>query len=573
MKRNFFRLQGDEKYKPVIGILNWGRPGFLVVSMLIVLPLRSQVPFEQTAPDAYRIVFTDKNYSPFTLEHPEEYLSERALERRVKQGIDINYNDLPVSPAYIDSIRNTGVTIRNISKWFNAVTILTTGEEALNKITNMSFVKQVLKSATGTKTAGILKRTDNKLIVNEKLALDYGPSLWQTEIHHGSVLHNKGYMGQGMHIAVIDNGFYKVNELPAFFDLWSNSQILGIRDFVDGDSDVFEDEMHGMYVLSIIGGYIPGQLAGTATDAKFWLLRTEDEDSEYIIEEDNWIAAVEFADSAGVDIINTSLGYTTFDDPAQDHTYQDMDGNTIRISIAADIAASKGMLLVVSAGNEGDKPWQYISAPADADSILSVGAIDGNTMIAAFSGRGPSSDGRIKPDVVAIGQDTYYAAFNGAVWQGSGTSFSAPVITGLAACLWQANPDATAMEVREAILKSSHKFNSPDILYGYGIPDFHFANLLLGANQGTFEIPEKSVVFPNPFRDEIYILFKAILQSSVHMELIDQSGAVVLSHMYNGYEGQQCIKITRDLHSLNKGIYIMRIVTDAFTDYQKVIKN
>ncbi|MBN2480928.1 MAG: S8 family serine peptidase [Bacteroidales bacterium] len=566
-------LQADEKVVHGKLFLNPGNPGFMVLFLLIALPLRSQELYEQTAPETYRIEFNDKNGSPFTTGHPEAFLSSRAIARRNKQGIGIVYSDIPVSPAYIDSIRNTGVTIHNVSRWFNAVTFKTSDVEALSRIMNMSFVKRVLKSAPRQKSVTIPEIIYAKSVSNEHPALDYGLSLLQTAIHHGTVLHENGFTGEGIHIAVIDNGFFKVNELPVFSGLWTNGQILGARDFANRNSDIFEEESHGMKVLSIIGGILPGMLRGTATGASFWLLRSEDSGSEYIVEEDNWISAAEFADSAGVDIINTSLGYTTFDDLLQDHTIREIDGNSTRISRAADVAASKGMLVIISAGNQGQTSWKYISSPADADSILSVGAIDGSGRIAPFSGRGPSSDGRIKPEVVAVGKGTYYAGPDGGLWQGDGTSFSAPVVSGLAACLWQANPDASAMEIRGAILRSSHLYSVPDTTYGYGIPDFNLADLLLKADNASWELSERIIVFPNPFRDEIFIFFETTLHSGVEIDLFDLSGKAVLSDLYTGYEGLRYIKITRNLYALPKGIYIMRIVTDDFTDFYKIIKN
>lgn len=556
--------------------LNPVRQGFIVLFTLAALSLRSQVPYDQTAPETYRVEFTDKTGSPFSPEHPEAFLSSRAIARRMKQGIPIVYNDIPVSPVYIDSISNTGVSVQNISRWFNALTFKTSDEEALDRIAGMTFVKRMIKSTanthSGSKSARITETTDYKLVSNEHGVLDYGPSWVQTGIHHGSVLHDRGFTGEGIHIAVIDNGFYGVNDLSAFSGLWANGLVLGVRDFVDRNSDIFNEGSHGMKVLSVIGGFLPGMLVGTATGASFWLLRSEDAGSEYIVEEDNWISAAEFADSAGVDIINTSLGYTNFDDPLQDHSFPEMNGNSTRISRAADIAASKGMLVVVSAGNQGQTSWKHISAPADADSILAVGAVDATGKIASFSGRGPSSDGRVKPEVVAVGKGTYYAGPDGGLWQGDGTSLSAPVITGLAACLWQANRGATAMEIREAILQSSHLYTDPDTIYGYGIPDFNLADLLLNAGNTSWELSGRVNVFPNPFQDELYIFFETALRSGVELDLIDLSGKAVLSDSYRGYEGLKYIKLARDLQSLPGGIYILRIVTEEFTDCLKIIK-
>ena len=471
--------------------------------LFISWPVFAQVPFEETAPQRYRIEFTNKSNNSYSLDAPEIFLSGEALSRRQKQGISLSDNDLPVTPAYIDSVRATGATILTVSKWFNAVTIKATDDSVLRKIGKLTFIKKkpalrILSTAnhkTGV-TGGIQEMTADP-------EYDYGVSGWQTIIHNGQLLHNQGYTGHGMTIAVIDAGFYHVDQLEAFSALWENGQILGTHDFVIAGSNVFNGHSHGMVVLSIIGGNLPGELIGTAPDADFWLLRSEDTGSEFLIEEDNWTAAAEFADSAGADIINSSLGYSEFDDPAMNHTYGDMDGNTSRISRAADIAASKGILVVVSAGNQGAKNWHYISAPADADSVLAIGAVDANGTIADFSSRGPSSDLRIKPDAVAIGKGTWMADFVSGIRQGNGTSLSAPVITGLSACLWQSVPGASAMEVLAAIKESSDRFTQPDDDYGYGIPDFSLAHVLLKKQVSGSPAGLNIIAFPNPFRSEL----------------------------------------------------------------------
>jgi len=313
-------------------------------------------------------------------------------------------------------------------------------------------------------------------------------------------------------------------------------------------------------------------LIGTAPDADFWLLRSEDTGSEYLIEEDNWVAAAEFADSAGVDIINTSLGYTLFDNHAQDHTYTDMDGNSTFISRAADMAASKGMVVIVSAGNQGASNWRYISAPADADSVLAVGAIDQNGYIASFSGRGPSSDGGIKPDVVAIGKGTWCANYDNGIRQSNGTSVSAPVITGLAACLWQANPEASAMDILEAIRESSARFMQPDCEYGNGIPDFNLANILLHMKQADSGFTEKVLAFPNPFGDELYIVFQSPVDDPVNLIMYDLTGKVMLKESYPGFPGRSYVKIDQELTPLLKGVYLIKVTSGSMAGISKLVK-
>jgi subtilisin family serine protease len=535
-------------------------------------PGLAQVFFEETAPQRYRIEFTNKDNNPYSLDAPQGFLSEKSIARRQKQGISLEYKDLPVSPAYIDSIRSTGAHVLTVSKWFNSVTVIAASDSIFQRIARFTFVKKDYQSkgvASGKKQA-----TDPGKIQVFALeqSFNYGVSEWQTAIHKGQNLHNQGFTGQGITIAVLDAGYYHVDQLPAFAYLWDNGQILGTRDFVISGSNLFDGHSHGMVVLSIMGGNLPGELIGTSPDANFWLLRSEDAASEYLIEEDNWAAAAEFADSAGADILNTSLGYSQFDNHVMDHTYADMDGNTTRISRAADIAVSKGMLVVVSAGNLGAGSWHYISAPADADSVLAVGAIDANGYIADFSSRGPSSDNRVKPDVVAIGKGTWVAGFESGVRQGSGTSLSAPIITGLAACLWQANPIATSMELLAAIRESSDRFTNPEAEYGYGIPDFNLAHVLLNLlERGSLE-KECISAFPNPFSNEFYIVFPAPVDDPVDVSLIDLSGREVFHELYPGFAGRKYITVERGLAGLYKGVFLLKVTYAGHSNLSKLMK-
>ncbi len=543
------------------------------ISSICILITIYAVSLAQTAPGKYWIKFADKNNNTYSLERPEEFLSERAIQRRINQDIQYAFNDLPVTPAYIDSLETLGATIYNISKWFNAVTIDNPGEELLEKIRERPFVdKSSLKKAHRLIPINQYCQYEDKLGFFNDLPYEYGSSLVHIRIHNGHILHQNGYTGQGIQIAVIDAGFYRVDVLPAFIDLWDTDRILGTRDFVDRKSNIYTESAHGMAVLSLIGGNIPYQLVGTAPDADFWLLRSEDINSEYLVEEDNWIAAAEFADSVGADIINTSLGYSTFDNPTQNHAYEDMDGNTTRISIAADIAASKGMLVVISAGNQGDDPWRYITAPSDADSVLAVGAVDTSGIITGFSSRGPSSDGRIKPDVCAIGLGNYYQRPDGTIGTNGGTSFAAPMITGLSACLWQANPQATNMDIYSAIRQSSHKYLNPDTIYGYGIPDFNLANIIC-ANK-TDSISDKLYslnAFPNPFTVDVNISFYSDYTGMSVITLYDVAGNKIKETEYFISENINFVN-WNDLSDLPSGIYLVKIQAGDSYLIQKIVK-
>ena len=535
--------------------------------------LSAQQLFEQTAPSKYRIEFSNKNDNPFSTDNPAEFLSPKALERRIKQNIPVDQNDLPVTPAYLDSLHAAGAEILTVSRWFNAATVLIENDSTLNRISRLTFVKgfhqnkSLLVSSLRTSTSSGVQK------LSESPVADYGLSWWQTAIHNGHLLHNRGHKGEGITIAVLDAGFFGVDQIPAFSKLWDNNRILGTRDFVDPGAGVFAGHTHGMHVLSIIGGTLAGELVGTAPEADFWLLRSEDTGSEYLIEEDNWIAAAEFADSAGADIINSSLGYTVFDDPLQDHTLDDMDGNTTRISRAADIAASKGMLVIVSAGNQGNSEWKYIGAPADADSVLAIGAVDENRYVAYFSSRGPSSDGNIKPDVMAIGLGTYMAGSDGGIRQGNGTSLSAPVIAGLSACLWQANPYASAVEMLAAIRESSDRYALPDDNYGYGIPDFNLAGVLLKANADNSGFVEKVSVFPNPFHDLLYLIYNPAVDGPVDIRMYDMTGKEIAQYFFPALPGRKYLKIDGEqLSGLPRGFYLLKCNAFQANSIVKIIK-
>jgi len=547
----------------------------LTVILILSLPtLPAQDFFEETAPGKYRIEFTDKDNNPFTLENPGEFLSPKALGRRSKQNIPVALSDVPVTPAYLDSVRAAGASILTLSKWFNAVTIYVGHDSVIGKLAKLTFVKKNLQNKRLINPAGISTRSSGIQENQEAVVFDYGPSWWQSAVHNGHLLHGRGYTGKDITIAVIDAGFYHINEIQAFDHLWENGQILGTRDFVDPGADVFSSHTHGMIVLSVMGGYLPGELIGTATGAGYWLLRSEDGNSEYVIEEDNWVAAAEFADSAGADIISSSLGYTQFDDPLQNHTYADMDGNTTRVSRAADLAASKGMLVVISAGNQGSTAWKYISAPADADSVIAAGAIDGNLYVADFSSRGPSSDDNVKPDVMAIGMGTYVAGNESGIQQANGTSLSAPVIAGLSACLWQANRNASAMDLVQAVRQSGDHYTRPNEDVGYGIPDFNLAHVLLKVSSGDADqFGEKITFFPNPFHDQLFIIFKDPVDVPVEISLFDLIGKQLCRYGFAPFPDRSFLNMKGMFNHLPDGVYLIKVNAGPQNGIFKVIKH
>jgi serine protease AprX len=558
---------------------------YLFIILLLIL---GNDLFSQLAPHKYLVKFTDKNNSPYTTSDPSQFLSAKAIARRVSQGITIKENDLPVTPAYLDSVKSTGVTVFCHSKWFNSATIYTTDTLALNKINSFPFVKNVSVISRSTSNnkmlvvpekfmyTGILNNNDDRdNSETEKVnTIDYGYAYNQTHMISLDYLHNLGYCGQGMTIAVIDAGFSYADTISAFDSLWANNQILGTRDFVNPGNNVFREYYHGMMVLSIMGANNPGQIVGTAPKAKFWLLRTEDVGSENIIEEYNWASAAEFADSAGADIINSSLGYTTFDSAWMSHTYSDMDGHTCPSSIAAATAASKGMIVCNSAGNSAQQTWHYIGAPADADSIITVGAVDASGTYAAFSSTGPSADGRVKPTIATQGQGTYVVSTSGTPMAGNGTSFASPVMAGATACLWQAFPNLSNMQIIEAIEKSASQYSSPDSLLGYGIPNFAAANLiLLGIKIDDINNDNTIDVFPNPFSDVIYLMFSSSHADRIDVELFDISGKKLMSEkeliQKAGYNYYAFFKV----NALAKGIYILNVTSPERTFSKMIVKS
>ncbi|MCX6291884.1 MAG: S8 family serine peptidase [Bacteroidetes bacterium] len=535
------------------------------------------LPFFSSAQTSkYFIQFTDKNNSPYSVSSPSAFLSSRAIARRASHGIAVQPNDLPVNQNYIDSVVAKGAVIRTRSKWFNGVTI-EADTNTLHAVTALPFVQQSTKvfrvrsfsddQHPERKFQSWPIRDENNSMKTQSYS--YGQSFDQIHIMHGDYLHDSGFHGENMVIAILDAGFYHVDSLPAFDSLRVNGQILGTWDFVTGDSSVYEDYDHGMSVLSTIGGNIPGQLVGTAPKAGFWLLRTEDIFSEHVIEEYNWDAGAEYADSVGADVITTSLGYTQFNNPAENHTRADMNGHTTPCAKAANIAFSKGMMVMASAGNDGGNFWQYIGTPADGDSVMAVGAVNTFGNYATFSSTGPSSDGDVKPNVAAVGQGTTISIYNGAIGNGNGTSFSCPVLAGSAACLWQAFPNKTNREIFDAIQRSASQALNPDSLLGYGIPNFLLADQLLGGVDVNVKHDEIISVFPNPARNRVYISGYSSAGKKVAVNIFDLPGRQVPIHFSFINNGSD---IEADISSLSSGIYFLQFQDELKTVVKKLVK-
>ena len=417
------------------------------------------------ADNTYFVYLHDKCGSPYSLDMPWEFLSERSLLRRERQHIEIDSTDLPVSELYIDSIRSLGARVVHCSKWINGVTI-EADTNIIKKIRTLDFIDSVQLTKLSD-TVNVVKTTRHKLPAN--LQSYYGEARQQTEQINLNRLHDRGFRGQGMLIAVVDNGFLNSDHISAFNHAREN--IVDTCSFVEGVGGIYEACTHGTYVLSVMAAELPEKFIGGAIDAQYALYRTEDDRSESMLEVDNQVAAFERADSIGADIINSSLGYFHFDDTLSNFNYSDLNGRTARNTIASTMAARKGMIVCIAAGNEGNSAWHFIDTPADADSILCVGSVDSLRQHSSFSSYGPSADGRIKPDICTMGEYSCVVSSADFPSRGNGTSFASPLAAAMVACLWSSMKGLSNMQLIELIKQHSSNHDSPNISIGYGIPD------------------------------------------------------------------------------------------------------
>ena len=542
----------------------------VLIFVLVGLLSATILPAQNAVPDSYWVQLKDKKGTPYLISQPEAFLSQRSIERRKRQHISIDETDLPVSPDYLDSLKKRGLEIVHTSKWLNGVTVRTADTVLIQKIATLPFVTMVQL----TKPANVLKSTNHKfsdeLANTEYDPAKYGMAIDQLTQLKGEYLHRQGFRGKGIQIAILDAGFLNANAITAFDSLRNSNRILGTRDFVDPQSDIYKQNYHGMSVLSCMGGNLPGSLIGTAPDASFYLIRSEDVTTEYLIEEDNWVAAAEYADSLGVDVINSSLGYNLFDDPQMNHTYADLNGKKTRVTQGANIAFQKGILVFGSAGNEGSKPWKHIMAPSDGENVIGVAAVDKTGAWATFSSVGPAFGGAVKPNVAAMGSGTTLAISKGSIGYANGTSFSSPVLAGMGACLLQANPYASAKMAKLAIEQSASQYNQPDSLLGYGIPDFEKADKYLKVNSATYLNWKSSwAVSPNPFADYLFIrnLNNSIDENCV-ASIYNLQGICLWQSSFKS-EGTIILK---NLANLPQGFLILNIRSGEKEERIKVLK-
>ena len=512
------------------------------------------------------VYFTDKPNAQFYLDNPLEMLSQRALDRRAAQGIITDESDVPVDQPYVDEVDDvTEVIVMAKSKWLNAVHVRGTAS-AINSLEDLEFVQSIDFANNTLNTGGRpvgkgMAGKGTQSYCGPVAEFNYGTSSSQTLMLNGQVLHEQDFTGTGMLIAVMDNGFPGVNTSQPFQRANTNGLILGGYNFVEGNDAIYTGGDHGTKVLSTLCGYVEGSLIGTAPDASYLLFVTEDATEENPVEESYWVEAAEMADSLGVDVINTSLGYFIYDNPAYNYDNEELDGETAFISRGVNMAFSKGMICVVSAGNTGNSSQPRILVPADAPGALTIGAVNFEEIKAGFSSIGPTADERIKPDVMAQGVAAAHTGTDGVVTFGNGTSFSSPITAGLVACLWQGLPDKTNSEIIDLIKGSADRFNNPDNEYGYGIPDFAWALNELSVNQ---PVKQEFIVYPNPVKHYLNITLPEYISKGV-FTVYNVLGQIV-----------QQVTLAQNsviaLDELATGIYNYKITDGSHVQYGKLIK-
>jgi len=533
---------------------------FIVFLLIATAGIRAQVSYY------FYVQFTDKNNSQYSLSKPLEFLSERAVARRTSFGLSCDSTDLPVNPSYIKQIKDLSIPVHCQSKWMNGATVLLPDSGMMSQVRRLPFVKFVEYSG---KLTGPVQAPKGKYKI--KTTFDYGIAAGQINQLNGTTLHNEGYRGKGIQIGVIDAGFMSVNTNTAFDSLRLQGRLLGTKDIINPNSDIYSEDSHGAMVLSTMAGNVPGQFLGTAPDASFWLIRTEYVPTEYKVEPDFWCSGIEFADSVGVDIATSSLGYSTFDDPSMNFTYADMNGKVCRASRAANLASKKGIIVTVATGNEGEKTWHYISSPSDADGIITVGAVTSVGTPSYFSSFGPSSDGRVKPEVCATGSFSAIISSAGTPSNGDGTSFATPIMAGMMACLLQRYKAIDALTdvptILNSVFKSGSLYNNPTDQMGYGIPDFVQAEKNLKTFDSIRQIEKENFVLSyNPTLKTITVRFtESNFPKNSTVSIYSMTGSLLLN--------QPLTETSTVLQSgkFQTGVYAVSVSENGKTNTVKVV--
>ena len=511
------------------------------------------------------VFFTDKQNSPYSVSNPSAFLSPRAIARRQRQQIAVTEADLPPNPAYVQGVAATGsVRVREYSRWLNAVLVqaTTTDVQALQLLPYVQQVEYVAPAGVGGRIAG------SKAVLQDE-AQPPSDTLQQFDMLDIAAMRAAGYQGDGMLVAVLDGGFEGMPAIPAFDSLFSRQGVVLAYDFIGRDTAVYRYSDHGTRVVSLLVAQNANPIfAGVVPQAGLLLFVTEDVRYEYRLEEYRWLVAAEKADSAGADVLLSSLGYNTFDDPAMDYTPQQLDGSTAVVSRAAQLAAERGMLVVVSAGNTGNTAWGKVLFPADARDCLAIGSVNATLLPSAFSAEGPTADGRIKPDLMALGSGTYVINKNGTIVGASGTSFAAPLVAGLATGLWQAFPDKTASELLAALRMSASQAEAPDNSMGYGIPSYLRVHNYLEATTAT----DWYAAYPNPVADNYLTvkIYDAGNNKDVSIRLFDAQGKQIADDVI-GISWRQNEALL-ELGGLYPGIYIVNLRSQQHFSRFKIVK-
>lgn len=522
----------------------------------------------------YAVHYKYKPHDVFALDNPSDYLSPMAVERKSRFNIPLDSLDLPVSPANIEKVQPMVMEILYHSNWLNASVVIANPEE-IEEILDLDIVEDVILVAPGFVPQGRVSNKSGEKSFNLNLKgmknkSDAAPFEFQNQLLGIPEMHGEGFKGEGVTVAVFDAGFPGVNTLPALSHILENGRLIGGKNFVHPwDSDIFKYNQHGSNVLSLIASNDPQTLLAGAPEANYILCITEEVPTEYRIEEYNWVKAAEFADSLGVDIINSSLGYLDFDDPSMDYTVDDLDGETALITKGANIASQKGILVITSVGNYGARGASSLTAPADAKGILSIGSVNNNLERSGFSSQGPTADGRVKPELTTNGEQVYLMRSNGNLGRSNGTSFSAPQIAALAAGLWQARPEWNKDKIYQALLESADNFEDPDNDFGYGIPNFTKAYMGEVLNIITVENEEDWKVFPNPITGtSLFVNFGNLHQGE--FSLMDLQGKLIARHSVQRSSIKEPFQV--ELPMLSNGLYIVELQAGNKIKRTKLIK-
>ncbi len=510
----------------------------------------------------YIVSFKDKNNTPFSLSEPEKYLSDRAIARRIRTNTPVVLEDIPVNATYVAQVRATGAFTFFTSRWLNALLVEATPAQ-IGSIMILPFVSKAEMVAPGKKLiGGRLKNVKQKNTTPASTA-----STAQLQMLGLDQMHTDGYFGAGVLVSFFDGGFPGVNAAAPFQPIFTDNRIKLTQDFVANSGNVYQYDKHGTEVFSIVAGLKAAAFEGGAYKASYMLFVTEDPKSEYRVEEYNWLFAAEKSDSAGTDVIHSSLGYNTFDDPAMDYKTSDLNGKTAIVSKAASMALARGIIVVVSAGNEGNNSWHLVTPPADVNGVLAVGAVTYGGARVNFSSTGPTADGRIKPDVVAVGSSTSVIEPDGTIGTASGTSVAAPLVTSLVSGLMEKYPSLLPGEIIKAVAMSASKSTSPDNFLGYGIPNYIAVKNYLESISATEDI----FLYPNPADSSLSLSFKTLPQGDVDLTFYDAQGKLIANPVQPIDWLNNPVLIS--LENFASGIYLLKVKTSTLSRTFRFVKH